>query len=186
MDCCDATFLSLLFHDKCPTPDGVDGKPVQAAKERVQYLVKRLNKEKAVIVIPTPALSELLTIVETKVIPTILKELEKSTRFRIESFDTKAAVEAALLTRDAIAEGKAKKDSLQSNWSKIKFDRQIVAIAKASGCDTLYSDDSDMEIHCKRAKLELVRTADLPVPPEAIPPPLIAEIERVKAAEKNS
>jgi hypothetical protein len=77
MKACDATFLSLLFHDKCAPPDGKDGKPVEAAKERIQHLIKRLNKEKTTILIPTPALSELLTILDERTIPDVLNEIGK-------------------------------------------------------------------------------------------------------------
>lgn len=184
---CDATFLSLLFHEKAEPPYGKDGKPVEAAKERIDHQVKLLNKDKAVLLIPTPALSELLTILDEKAIPAVLNEISKSSRFKVVAFDQKAAIEAALMTRAAISEGRGKKDALQASiWSKIKFDRQIMAIAKASGADILYSDDPDMLTHGKRAGIQVIKTEDLPIPPDAEIPPIIRAIQESEDADKKT
>ena len=187
MIACDATFLSQLFNDKCVPPHDIAGKPVEGAKERILYFVKTLSKQRTVIVVPTPALSELLTILDEKAIPDVLNELRRSSRFKVEAFDEKAAIEAAIMTKSAFAEGHGKKDALQSNWSKIKFDRQIMAIARALGVDTLYSDDIDMVTHGKRAGIRIVRTEELPIPPDMEEPPLIKamrEASEKAAAEK--
>ena len=50
--------------------------------------------------------------------------------------------------------------------TKIKFDRQIVAIAKAEGAHSVYSDDDDVHSYAQRAGLKVFRTADLDLPPE--------------------
>jgi hypothetical protein len=49
-------------------------------------------------------------------------------------------------------------------WQKVKFHRQIVAIAKVHGVSEIYSDDSDIAALSERAKIKVVRLADLPLP----------------------
>jgi hypothetical protein len=46
-----------------------------------------------------------------------------------------------------------------------------------------YSDDLHMLTHAKRVGIQVIRTEDLPVPPEAVRPPLIKLIEESKADE---
>jgi predicted nucleic acid-binding protein len=55
-------------------------------------------------------------------------------------FDTRAAIELAVMTRNAIDQGD-KRGGVDAPWNKVKFDRQIVAIAKVAGATTIYSDD---------------------------------------------
>ena len=50
--------------------------------------------------------------------------------------------------------------------TKIKFDRQIVAILKTEGANAIYSDDDDIQNYARRAELTIYRTADFDLPPE--------------------
>ena len=50
--------------------------------------------------------------------------------------------------------------------SKVKFDRQIVAIAKAEEANTIYADDADIFTLAERAKIKAYRSRDLDLPPE--------------------
>ena len=72
--------------------------PIEHAKERVDGLIEQLDKEGTKIIIPTPALSELL-VHAGKDAPTILKDIQKSSVFEIGSFDDRAAVEVSLMVR---------------------------------------------------------------------------------------
>ena len=58
----DATMLSLLFHPGAKAPTDADGKLIPRARERVEHLVETLEKSKTKIIIPTPALAELLVL----------------------------------------------------------------------------------------------------------------------------
>ena len=49
--------------------------------------------------------------------------------------------------------------------TKIKFDRLIVAIAKAQGAGTIYSDDEEIHKLAGQTGLIARRTSDLPLPP---------------------
>ena len=55
----DSTNLLLMLRPDTPVPHGPDG-PVDRPKERIEYLVQRLSRDKSKIIIPTPVLSEAL------------------------------------------------------------------------------------------------------------------------------
>jgi predicted nucleic acid-binding protein len=161
----DATMLSLLIHPGSNPPLDSQEKPVARCRERVEYLVEMLQEKKEKILIPTPALSEVLVIAGSAG-PTYLNQLNSSARFRICPFDQKAAVEAAIAIRNALNDvGKASRKQTTSTWAKVKYDRQIVAIAKAEGAHTIYSDDEDVRKYAAEVGIKVVRTEELPLPP---------------------
>jgi len=136
---------------------------VERVQERIEHLVSVLQEQRCKIVIPTPALSELL-VIAGEAGPEYLAELNNSAQFKIADFDQRAAVEVAAAIRAAIDEGD-KKDGATGTWAKVKFDRQIVAIAKVEGADVIYSDDEDVARYAGRVNIKVVRTAELPLPP---------------------
>lgn len=159
----DTSFLSLLLHpDAKPPLDPSTDKPVERAKERIEHLVESLEKAKEKVVIPTPALSEFL-VLAAEAGPDYLAEISTSSVFEVADFDTRAAVELAASIRQAKAQGSKKRGSTAS-WSKIKFDEQIVAIAKVRGADVLYSDDEDLKKCAQRVGIKAVGVSELPKP----------------------
>ena len=164
----DSAFLLLLLdRHALPPLDPATGKAVVKAKERVEYLIKNLSADKEKVVIPTPVLSEVLVHAGTAT-DMYLELLNNQATFRIAPFDQKAAIEAALAMRDAIDRGGHRVDAANPDVTKtkIKFDRQIVAIAKAEGAHTIYSDDEDVHKYGLRAGLNVLRTVELDIPPE--------------------
>lgn len=116
------------------------------------------------IIIPTPALSELL--VKTgHSSREIINLVSKTSRLVEASFDVKAAIEAALITKQAMRAG-SKRGESPDVWAKIKFDRQIVAIAKANNAQEIYSEDEDVETIARPLGIKVVRIRDLPLPYE--------------------
>ena len=162
----DTTTLLYLFDPEAKAPtDPETGNPVTHVKERIEFLVRVLEKRKEKIIVPTPALSELL-VRAGDAGPEYLEILGKTAAFKIVDFDQRAAVEVAAAIREAIDAG-GKKGGSESSWAKIKFDRQIIAIAKVEGASTIYSDDGDIVRFSKNAGITVVRVCDLPLPPEA-------------------
>jgi len=53
-----------------------------------------------------------------------------------------------------------------ATWAKLKYDRRIVATAVVTQSSVIYSDDKHIRTLAKRAKIEVIRLADLPLPPE--------------------
>jgi hypothetical protein len=123
---------------------------------------------------PTPVMSELLVHAGPGTAELITR-LTKSTTFRVVPFDTRAAIELAVMTRNAIDQGD-KRSGVDAPWNKIKFDRQIVAIAKVAGATAIYSDDRQLRTFAEQQGLTVIGLADLPLPrqPE-LPLPIPSE-----------
>ena len=60
--------------------------------------------------------------------------------------------------------GSKRRSATDSEWQKVKFDRQIVAIAKAHGATAIYSDDPHIAKHGEDCEVRVISLADLPVP----------------------
>lgn len=162
----DATFLMPTLRPEVGFPvDSATGKPVEKAKERLEYLLDGLEKSATKILVPTPALSEILVRAGINASQKIVETLDKSRVFKIETFDTLAAIEVAAMTRSAL-DGGDKKAGIDAPWAKVKYDRQIVAIAKVRGATAIYSDDEDVAKLGLLIGIPVVRFADLELPPE--------------------
>jgi predicted nucleic acid-binding protein len=152
----DASFLIALLDPTIKGEGSIDA--------RVDFLVRTIDKARQKIVVPTPALSEVL-IGAGDAAPKYLDILNRSARFKIVPFGTRAAVEAAAAHRDALRTGD-KREGSDAPWPKVKFDRQIVAIAKVEGAEVVYSNDDDIERFAVRDNLQVVKLNMLPFPPE--------------------
>ncbi len=164
----DSSVLLLVLDPNAKPPnDPTTGEPLDKAAERIQHLIENLTADKEKIVIPAPVLSEVLVHAGEAMRP-YLDMLNSQSAFRIAPFDQKAAIEAALAMSDAINRGGLRVDAANpdATKAKIKFDRQIVAIAKAEGAQAVYSDDADVHSYARQAGLDAYRTADLNLPPK--------------------
>ena len=113
----DTTFLILLLHpDANPPSDPNTGEPVTRAEERIRHLIFQIEKEGEKVIVPTPALSEFMVKADTAGAE-YLQIMEKQAVFQMASFDKRAAVELAALTREAIEEGD-KKGGIEAPWQK--------------------------------------------------------------------
>ena len=139
--------------------------PVDRAKDRIEFLITTLEEGREKIIIPAPCLAEVL-VWSGSASEDYLRTLNSTTRFKIEPFDQIAAIELANMHRAAIKKGDKRGDTPNAAWPKVVFDRQIVAIAKASSARAIYSDDADVYKHGKTAGIEVIRVADLPLPKE--------------------
>lgn len=161
----DSTFLVYLLHPEATPPLHPEtGKPVIHAAKRIQHLISTLDKAREKVIIPTPALSEFLVKADTASAE-YLQIMEKQAIFRVASFDKRAAVELAALTREALEDGD-KKGGVDASWQKVKFDRQIISIAKVEGARTLYSDDDGIRPFAAKVGLKVLTLADLNLPPK--------------------
>ena len=97
----DATILLPLFWRDAPPPiDPRTEKPVQRFRSRIDYLIQVLEKDRTKIIIPTPALSEVL-VRGGNAGPDYVTQISSSKAFRVAPFDQRAAVELAAMTRQA-------------------------------------------------------------------------------------
>lgn len=171
----DATTLLLLLSPNVPAPlDPTTNKPITFAKDRIDYLVKELGREKTKIIVPTPVLSEILVRAGSAG-SEYLDTISTSAAFRIVPFDVRAAVEVAAMTQKAMGKGN-KRSGSEGTWAKIKYDRQIVAIAKTEGALVIYSDDGDVQAIAASESMVVVSLRDLPIPPDSAQGTLAIEV----------
>lgn len=163
----DATTLMLLLRPDVGIPTGPGNVKIDHPIERLKHLVDTLEKRREKIIIPAPALSEVLVRVTAKEAEKIVDYISTQSIFRVEPFGQRAAIEVAIMTRNSADGGKkpAKRDP-QATWAKLKYDRQIVATALVVGATTIYSDDRDIRAIAKRAGIQVIGLADLELPPE--------------------
>ena len=160
----DATaLLYFLEEDAKPPLDPATGTTVADPKARVDFLISGLESRREAIVVPTPALSEVL-VHAGEAGPEYLKILSSTRCFRVEAFDQRAAVELATMTYDAISAGDLRAGT-NATRAKLKFDRQIVAIARTQGQTAIYSDDGDIAKLAEPLDIEVVPVHALPLPP---------------------
>jgi hypothetical protein len=159
----DATMLSLWLSPNAKAPTDADGKIIPNVQARVDFLIETLSKSRTKIIIPTPALAEFLVLVGDAG-PKYLHQIHDKACFRIVEFDQRAAIEVAQQLRAALKKGK-KGVAPISTWAKVKFDHQIVAIAKVEGVSVIYSDDRPLATFAKQQDIATQGINDLPNPP---------------------
>jgi len=160
----DTSVLAIAFDEKARIPtDPQTNSPVAKCKERIDFLLSELSKKKQRVLIPTPVLAEYLVMGGADK-DKRLQEFTNSKVFLVAPFDIRAAVECAEI-EDGSSRDKALTET--ETKAKVKFDRQIIAIAKAAGANTIYTGDDGLAKCAKRNNLNVVMTWELPLPPEA-------------------
>lgn len=139
----DASFLILLLDKRARVS-------IKNGAEEIARLIDRLSIENAKVIVPTPALADVLTRAP-EVGQSYLEKIHKCACFQVRPFDDKAAIELAELLGKRVAD---QRDIL-------RFDRQIVAIAKVYGASILYADDEKVAEFAAGCGLQTVRFKDL-------------------------
>ena len=165
----DANFLIFFLDPKVQGGVGTD--------LRIDNLVATIQKTSDRIIVPTPALSELL-VKAGDAGPKYLEIIARSKFFRVTEFGERAAVEAAALTRDALAAGAKRGVTPDADWGKVKFDRQIVAIARVTSATCIYTTDDQLARHAKAVGIDAIHRDDLPEP--TVPPQLEMKLAPVE------
>jgi predicted nucleic acid-binding protein len=130
----DANALITLFSKKSK----------EGGKARIHFLIDETKKSRGRLVIPAPAFSEFSVYAKPEEIRLLLEERI----FRIAPFDTRAALECGAIFKAWLA-GQPKK-SLESkdkdpSKPKIKFDLQIISIAKITDTTLLITNDRQLK-----------------------------------------
>lgn len=158
----DSSALILLVNPTAnPPEDPETKKPVTHARERVELFLAGLRLGDTLI-IPTPVLAEVLVGAENGG-PGLLEAISGMARVKVRPFGERAAVETAMMTREAVATGD-KRGGSNSPWQKVKVDRQVVAVARAEGATRIYADDHNLVEFARRLGMDVFSTWDLPVP----------------------
>jgi len=155
----DNSIFCLTLHPDAKPRSGVD-----RVRDRIEHLLNTLRDNRETIIIPAPVLSEFLVFAGSDA-PAYLLKIRDSSTLRIEPFDERAAIELADREITARSKGNKRGAATASDWQKVKFDRQIVAIALVHGASAIYSDDPDIVAHGKDCGIPVITLADLPLPP---------------------
>lgn len=157
-----STIVYTIDPQAKPPVDPGTGLPLSQCKERIEFLIAQLSVSRTRILLPTPVISEFLI----KAGPNkqrILDEILASRNFLVGSFELRAAVELACLLDEDLKHGSAL--SLIETKAKVRFDRQIIAIARVYQADTVYTDDGNLASFAERNLIKAVMTWQLPLPP---------------------
>lgn len=159
----DTSFLAIAFDAKTPVPnDPTTGKPVSDCAARINALIEALSIARKPIIIPTPVLAEYLVQGGAQKSQR-LQVFQSSTAFSIKSFDQLAAVECAMLEDADLKSGKPLDPVVTK--AKVKFDRQIIAIAKVHKATAIYTGDRPLASRAKENGLNAIMTWEIPLPP---------------------
>ncbi len=113
-------------------------------------LIDQLSRENAKVIVPTPALAEALTHAK-EAGPAYLEQINGCACFQVRPFDDKASIELAHLLGKNVADMR----------DILRFDRQIVAIAKVYGATTLYADNENVAAFAAECGIEAKGLKDL-------------------------
>lgn len=159
----DNSIFCLVLH-----PDARARSEVDSPKERVGFLLDSLKERKEAVILPAPAFAEFL-ILAGEDAPKYISKIRENCVFRIEPFDDRAAIEIAQIEIEARNKGNKRGSAEGEEWQKVKFDRQIVAIARVNNAKPIYSDDPDIVKHGKDCDVEVISLSSLPMPPSHQP-----------------
>lgn len=161
----DCGFLHVLFDPKARVPiSKTTQKPVvDRAQERIDFLVKTISGRRDKIIIPAPALAEFMLLASDRW-NEYLTIIRRKAVFEIAGFDDPEAVE---LVEHWLKHGDKKKlkPRTHETWAKLKYDRQIVAIAVTRRVEVIYSADGDIHAFSKQIGVKSLDLVDLPLPP---------------------
>lgn len=155
----DSSILAWVVDPSTDLPEPPAGIPGSAA-ERLQYLVETLDNERAELLIPAPVLAEIFSVAGRDP-AAILADLGGRRRVLVLPFAEREAIECGIMLRQWLLPearvGRARQ--------VVKFDAQIVAVAKAVSADTIYTTDDGLARAAVREGLAVLGLWDLPLPP---------------------
>jgi hypothetical protein len=154
----DASVLVFLLDENASAPLGEDGGQIADCQTRVSHLIAELQRSKAKIVIPAPALAEVL-VYGGSAAAEWLSILNTSRHIVVSPFDERAAVEYSVMEQMRISSPRTGVPR-----PKAKFDQQIVAIARVEGAERIYSDDGDIR-RLWGDEDQVIGIGGLPLPP---------------------
>ena len=161
----DASALVYFFAPEARGPiDPLTQKPVTYPKQRIDHQIQILGKRKERILIPTPALSEIL-VYAGNASDQYLEILRSVKSFQVTDFDILAAIELAHLTR--VESTRQLHIGTNLTRAKLKFDRKIIAIALVHRQTIIYSDDQHLARFAAHFDIQVNPTYDLPLPIES-------------------
>jgi len=157
----DANFIMMMFDENARAPIRKDRPPIPDARIRIEHLVDTLSRSKSKIVLPAPALCEFLLMAPNHY-QSYLAAIKKRSVFEVAPFDDACIVE---LVEQGRKQGKPRRADRQATWAKLKYDRQILAIARVHRVSKIYSTDDAVRQAAGELAIASFDLHDLPEPP---------------------
>ncbi|WP_226687224.1 type II toxin-antitoxin system VapC family toxin [Stutzerimonas stutzeri] len=144
--------------------DPATGAKVDRAEARAEALVELIDAKGGTVLIPTPTLAEYLVGVERDHFQAHLDVINGVSCFETVAFDQIAAVECARMVDDS----ELKVLDPEATKAKLRFDRQIIAIALANNADEIWTHDAGLYSKAQRCGLVVKSLADVVPSPEQL------------------
>lgn len=159
---------NVLLHiassrDDLQLVDPRTGQRIDRACDRLSVLIETTGSQGGTIVIPAPVLTEFLVGVEPAKIQEYIDLFMSERCIEVAPFDARAAVECAQMVDRAEHRQRGGEDETRA---KVRFDRQILAIAKVVGATAIYTHDRQLLAKAESITMEVKSLADVPLPPE--------------------
>jgi predicted nucleic acid-binding protein len=152
----DANALITLFSKKSK----------EGGEARIHFLIDETKKSRGRLIIPAPAFSEFSVHAKPEEIRLLLEEKI----FRVAPFDTRAALECGAIFKGWLAgqpkESPKPKDK-DSSRPKIKFDMQIISIAKTTNTALLITNDRQLRTIATQYGIHVKTVEDIALPDAA-------------------
>lgn len=159
----DTSVLVLMINpDARPPLDPGTSAPLSRVADRINLFLSSFAAGDTLLV-PTPVLAELLVLAGDQG-PGLFASLQTLAKVKLAAFDERAAIEIAMMTREAKAAGDKRSGSEQP-WQKVKFDRQIIAIARVHGAARILADDAGLLSFAKLLAMDTLSSWELALPP---------------------
>ncbi len=162
----DNSFLSILLNPNSkPVYHLGTTNVVEVALERANSVVSQLENARRKIILPAPALAELLTAIGPEA-QQYVNIVSRSRVFEVGNFDARAATELAILNRGVFSQ--SDEENRLDTYQKRKVDRQIIAVCKVYGVSELYTDDRGMAKLAKLCGIAPIALSEVPIPATAL------------------
>jgi predicted nucleic acid-binding protein len=134
---------------------------------RAKALKEQIEQRGDVIVIPAPVLAEYLIGIKPENHHEHINLINSMSCFEMAPFDEISAIECARLpSYQELKRLFSSSENEQNTASKVKFDRQIISIAKAMNVEEIWSHDNNVFKKCTESGITVKSLADIPLPPE--------------------
>ncbi|MGO2458846.1 MAG: type II toxin-antitoxin system VapC family toxin [Ewingella sp.] len=158
---------NVLVQALTGTKDGVSltdpstGAVISDPHKRAEALIDHVDRLGGSVLIPTPVLAEFLVGIDKNQHQTYINLIKSQSCFEIVSFDEIAAIECAQMP--SLKELKLMMNT--DTAAKVKFDRQIISIAKSTGVKEVWTHDKGVFNRCLSLGITAKSLADIaPIP----------------------
>lgn len=148
--------IQMMMDADKPLYNLVTGQILDRTAARAAALLDALDKKGGSIIIPAPVLSEFMVGIKPEDRASYLAVISRRAVFEIRPFDARAALECAVMISPAEMR---QATTPEATKAKLRFDRQILAIALAVGAAEIWTHDRG--IRDKALELGMMRVASL-------------------------